>query len=77
MQAAVLPWRYNVEIGTANSLHASAYYGKYNIRFDFGCSWFLYKSISAQIFRQMIEVFPKKVLVKNLCFFVLQNVKYI
>jgi len=28
-QVAVLSWRYDVEIGTANSLHASAYYGEY------------------------------------------------
>jgi len=24
MQAALLPWRYDAEMGTANSLHASA-----------------------------------------------------
>jgi len=24
MQVAVLPWRYDAELGTANSLHASA-----------------------------------------------------
>jgi len=29
----VLPWRYDVEMGTVNSLHASAYYGEYNERF--------------------------------------------
>jgi len=29
----VLPWRYDAEMGTANSLHASALYGKYNESF--------------------------------------------
>jgi len=32
----LLPWRYNAEMGTANSLHASAKYGEYNERFGFG-----------------------------------------
>jgi len=35
-QIALLPWRYDVEMGTANSLHASAYYVKYIERFGFG-----------------------------------------
>jgi len=33
MQATVLPWRYDAEMGTANSLHASTDYGEYNERF--------------------------------------------
>jgi len=32
MQVVVLPWRSDAEMGTANSLHASAYYGEYNER---------------------------------------------
>jgi len=35
---AVLPWRYDAEMGTASSLHASAEYGEYNERFGFGSS---------------------------------------
>ena len=31
----MLPGRNDVEMGLANSLHASAYYSKYNERFDF------------------------------------------
>ena len=33
-KGAVLPGRNDVEMGPANSLHASAYYSKYNERFD-------------------------------------------
>ena len=33
-KGAVLPGRNDAEIGPANSLHASAYYSKYNERFD-------------------------------------------
>jgi len=33
IQVAVLPWRYNAEMGTANLLHASAWYGEYHERF--------------------------------------------
>jgi len=29
-------WRYDAEMGTANSLHVSAYYSEYNERFGFG-----------------------------------------
>jgi len=35
-QVAMLPWRYNAEMGTAHPLHASAQYGEYNKRFGFG-----------------------------------------
>jgi len=34
-QVAVMPWSYDAEMGTANSLYASAYYGEYNKRFVF------------------------------------------
>jgi len=33
MQVALLPWRYDAEMGTANLLHASALYGECNERF--------------------------------------------
>ena len=33
-KGAVLPWRNDPELGTANSLHASTYYSEYNKRFD-------------------------------------------
>ena len=33
-KGAVLPGRNDAEMGPANSLHASAYYSKYNERFD-------------------------------------------
>ena len=33
-KGAVLPGRNDVEMGPANSLHASAYYSEYNERFD-------------------------------------------
>jgi len=39
-QVAVLGWRYDAEMGTANSLHASALYGEYNERF--GCEYLKY-----------------------------------
>jgi len=32
-QVAVLTWRYDTEMGTANSLHASPWYDEYNERF--------------------------------------------
>jgi len=34
-EVPVLPWRYDAEMGAANSLHATAYYGEYNERFNF------------------------------------------
>jgi len=34
----VLPWRYDAEISTTNSLHTLACYGEYNERF--GLVWF-------------------------------------
>jgi len=33
MQVAVLPWCYDMDMGTANLLYASAKHGKYNERF--------------------------------------------
>jgi len=36
MQIAVFACRYGAEMGTANSLHASAKYSEYNERFGFG-----------------------------------------
>ena len=33
-KGAVLPWRNDAEMGSANSLHASAYCSEYNERFD-------------------------------------------
>jgi len=35
---AVMPWRYDAELGTANLLHASAKHGEYNEGFGF---WFV------------------------------------
>ena len=34
LKGAVLPGRNDAEMGSANSLHASAYYSEYNERFD-------------------------------------------
>ena len=34
LKGAVLPGCNDMEMGTANSLHASAYYNEYNERFD-------------------------------------------
>jgi len=36
MQVAMLPWRYDADMGTANLLHPLALYGDYNERFGFG-----------------------------------------
>jgi len=43
-QVAVLSWRYDAEMSTANSLHASAQYGEYNERFGFWCIYYADKN---------------------------------
>ena len=37
VKGAVLPGRYDAEMGPANSLHASAYYSEYNETSDLNC----------------------------------------
>jgi len=71
IQVAVLPWRYDAEMGTANSLHASAKFGEYNERFGFGNgNWNLYitqleQNEKKNLYPSWLYFFEKNILKKK------------